>query len=275
VRFLFNREVLSLHGAPRIERVRLRAATPDEADDRPKRERQERRGRATSPFSPDDAQSGAGGAPTPQAAPGGAAAGAGGRDAPMAPAPAPEEDVEEDLEVDELVLAAGVWSEGLARDAGVRLPMRAGKGYSVTLRYPPQTLSVPAILSEARVAITPMGVALRVGGTMEVLSAETAERGGINNARVRGLLGAVADYLPVLERERFEGLPVWYGLRPTTPDGLPYIGRSPRHDNLVIATGHAMMGMSLGPITGELVAELLAGDPPSLPLEALRVDRFG
>lgn len=180
-----------------------------------------------------------------------------------------------DLVVDEIVLAAGVWSEGLAEQLGLRLPMRAGKGYSLTLPNAPELLTVPTILAEARVAMTPLGRALRVGGTMEVLDVQARERAQVSSRRVRGILRSISAYFPNYTPSLFEGLPVWFGFRPTSPDGLPYLGRSTRYPNLIVATGHAMQGVSMGPITGTLVAELLAGDAPSLPLEALRIDRFG
>ncbi|MEJ2291683.1 MAG: FAD-dependent oxidoreductase [Deinococcales bacterium] len=174
------------------------------------------------------------------------------------------------ITADEVVLAAGVWSEGLARSVGLRLPMRAGKGYSMTLRDPPERPSTPALLAEGHVAVTPLETGVRFGGTMEL----TGTRGGVNARRVRGIVRSVQRVFPAITPEAFANEPVWYGFRPCSPDGLPYLGRSGSLRNLVVATGHAMIGVSLAPVTGKLVAELLAGSTPSLPLEALSPDRY-
>jgi D-amino-acid dehydrogenase len=175
-----------------------------------------------------------------------------------------------DVTADEYVLSAGTWSTVLARDLGLRLPMQAGKGYSLTLREPRRLPSLGAILTEARVAVTPMGSALRVGGTMELTGLD--ER--IDMARVRGIVKAVTRYYPDFTAADFAGLPAWCGLRPCSPDGLPYVGRFERYRNLSAATGHAMMGVSLGPITGKLMAEVLSDEEPSLDIAALRPDRY-
>jgi D-amino-acid dehydrogenase len=179
---------------------------------------------------------------------------------------------EGEIEADEFVLCAGVWSEPLARELGLSLPLMAGKGYSLTLPRPPRRPHLPAILTEARVAVTPMGESLRVGGTMELTSRDQAGR--IAPARVQGIVSSVARYYPELTPDDFRGVPAWSGLRPCSPDGLPYLGRFARFDNLSAATGHSMMGMSLGPVSGKLMAEILCGEPPSLDVSALSPDRY-
>lgn len=166
----------------------------------------------------------------------------------------------------EFVLAGGVWSPEL----GLRLPMQAGKGYSVTLPQPIERPRLCSIFTEARVAVTPMGDALRFGGTMEI--AGVNER--INRRRVAGILRAVPEYFPRFCPEHFEGLQPWCGLRPCSPDGLPYLGRTRAAENLVVATGHAMMGLSLAPITGELVGQIIDREPPRFDLGLLDVDRY-
>jgi D-amino-acid dehydrogenase len=175
-----------------------------------------------------------------------------------------------ELAADEYVLAGGVWSTGLARDLALRLPMEAGKGYSLTLDAPPRLPRLCAILSEARVAMTPMGTSLRFGGTMELAGVDTE----VDLARVRGIAESVARYLPDFPAQTFRSVRAWCGLRPCSPDGLPYIGRWPEPTNLVAATGHAMMGVSLGPVTGRLVSEILSDEKPSLALDLVRPDRF-
>ena len=116
--------------------------------------------------------------------------------------------------------------------------------------------------------MTPFGDELRLAGTLELSGMNTR----ILPNRLDGIQNGVARFLSgVAGAER---LAIWRGLRPMTPDGLPVIGRSPRHDNLIVATGHCMSGVMYGPGTGRLVAQLVAGESPSIDLWPLRVDRF-
>src|SRR5688572_402769 len=170
-----------------------------------------------------------------------------------------------DFSGDEIVLCAGSWSSAL-----LKLPLQAGKGYSLTLPEPPQQLRIPAILTEARVAVTPMGNTLRFGGTMEIAGLNEE----INPIRIQGIIRSVPKYFPDFTAKDFEGIKPWSGLRPVSPDGLPYIGRTARYSNLTIGTGHAMMGLSLGPITGKLLAQIVSGEKPSLDLSLLNPDRY-
>jgi D-amino-acid dehydrogenase len=174
------------------------------------------------------------------------------------------------MQADEYVVAGGAWSPRLVRDLGLTLPMQAGKGYSLTLPNPKRLPAVPFILTEARVAVTPMGGRLRFGGTMEIAGLDES----VNPARVRGIIKSVPRYLPDFRPADFEGLPVWRGLRPCSPDGLPYLGRFRRFTNLWVATGHAMMGLSLGPITGQLLAGMLSGEEPPFDLGLLDPGRY-
>jgi len=167
-----------------------------------------------------------------------------------------------------LVVAAGAWSTPLLRAAGLRLPVLPAKGYSVTLTARP-TPEAPVMLSEARVAVTPLsgpdGARLRLAGTLELGVWE----GGVNPRRVEAIRRAGARYLQVDP----EGGEVWTGLRPCTPDGLPVVGRPSGWDSLVLATGHGTLGISLAPVTGELVASVVAGQEAQ-DLELLSPDRF-
>lgn len=176
-----------------------------------------------------------------------------------------------ELAADEYVLATGAWSPRTTRGLGLRLPVEAGKGYSLTLPAPRVRPRICAILAEARVAVTPLADGLRFAGTMEFAGLDDS----IDPVRVRAIAEAVPGYYPELASGDFDGVAPWRGLRPCTPDGLPYLGRPRRLRNLVVATGHAMMGLSLAPATGLVVAELLAGRPTSLPLDLLAPDRFG
>ena len=175
-----------------------------------------------------------------------------------------------DFTADEYVLAGGSWSSSLVCGLQIALPMEAGKGYSVTLPRPRSLPAIPAILTEARVAVTPMGDTLRFGGTMEIAGLD----GSVNPARVRGILNAIPRYFPDFGPDDFRDLPVWSGLRPCSPDGLPYIGRFARYANLSAATGHCMMGVSLGPITGKLMSEILSGETPAIDVRTLSPDRY-
>jgi D-amino-acid dehydrogenase len=174
------------------------------------------------------------------------------------------------FEADEFVLTAGVWSDDMARQLDLNLPMQAGKGYSLTLPNPPQLPKTPMILTEARVAVTPMGSSLRLGGTMELAGIDTR----INPSRVRGIVKSVPKYFPQFNPSDFESIEPWCGLRPCSPDGLPYLGRSSSLSNLTIATGHAMMGVSLGPISGKVVADLIGGERPSVDIGLMSPDRY-
>ena len=176
-----------------------------------------------------------------------------------------------ELTADDYVLCGGSWSPVVARDLGLRLPMQAGKGYSLTLPQPRQLPGLCAILTEARVAVTPMGSALRFGGTMEIAGLNE----DINPVRVRGIAEAAPRYYPEFRVEDFEGIQPWRGLRPVSPDGLPYLGRTSRLKNLIVATGHAMLGLSLGPATGQLVAQLAVGEKPAINLGLLDPERYG
>jgi len=167
------------------------------------------------------------------------------------------------------VLAAGAWSPDAAKALGLRLPMQAGKGYSMRLERPVQRPKYCSLLMEARVAVTPMGSALTVGGTMEITGNDLS----VNPARVRGIRKAFVRYYPAFKEADFEALPVWSGLRPCPPDGMPYLGRTRAKRNLVVATGHSMMGLSLGPVTGEIVAQLVCGEPTSVALREVDPDR--
>jgi len=176
----------------------------------------------------------------------------------------------EEFEADEYILCGGSWSPGIVRALGLKLPMQPGNGYSLTLPKPHHLPRSCAILTEARVAVTPMGQTLRFGGTME-MSGLNHE---IRRNRVEGIIRSIPAYYPQFTPDDFAGIIPWCGLRPCSPDGLPYIGRTRAWKNLAIATGHAMMGISLGPITGKLVAQLIAGEQSEIDIGLLDPGRF-
>ena len=167
-----------------------------------------------------------------------------------------------------VVLAAGAWSPRLTRDLGLSLPVVAGKGYHVDYATSPVDPSVPIFLQEARVIATPMPGKLRLSGTLELsgldLSLDARRVDAIREAGLRRVAG-------LAERAEIQR---WSGLRPCSPDGLPIVGRPRAYENLVLATGHAMMGFTLAPVTGSLVAELVSREAPSHDLTLLDPDRF-
>jgi D-amino-acid dehydrogenase len=176
-----------------------------------------------------------------------------------------------ELEADEFVLCGGAWSAPVVRELGLAIPIQAGKGYSVTLATHPTVPAHCAILSEARVAVTPMNGGVRVGGTMELDGLDRR----IDAGRVGAIVDAVQRYYRVFAPSDFDGVAPWSGLRPCTPDGLPYVGRTRKLANLTIAAGHAMMGVTLGPVTGSIVADVLCGEVPRFDMAQLSPDRFG
>lgn len=176
-----------------------------------------------------------------------------------------------EFSADEYVLAGGSWSGTLARDLGIGLPLQAGKGYSLTMTQPKERPEICAILTEARAAVTPLpGGRLRFGGTMEIAGLNES----IMQRRVRGIVKSVSRYYPAFSERDFDGIPPWRGLRPCSPDGMPYIGRFGAWKNLTAATGHAMMGLSLAPITGQIVSQVLVGEAPPFDLRQLSPDRY-
>lgn len=174
-----------------------------------------------------------------------------------------------EIDTQQVLLAAGAWSTPLAKELDVDILMQPAKGYSVTLKNPSALPSRYLFLGKSKVAVTPMGSHLRYAGTLELNGYDLS----INPRRLGALRKAGETYLHKIDGEAEPE--IWAGLRPVSPDGLPYIGRSARVSNLVIATGHAMLGVGMGPFTGQLAAEVLQGENPSFDLTAFNVERFG
>lgn len=168
----------------------------------------------------------------------------------------------------QIVLAAGSWSPGVARGLNLRIPIQAAKGYSVTLEKPAVIPKLPLLFSEASVVVNPLGDSLRIAGTLELAGMDFS----FNSRRLEAIQKSSRSYLPGLEEAKV--IEIWRGLRPCTPDGLPIISRSSDFSNLIIAAGHAMLGMSLGPITGKLVSQLAMGEMTELDIFPLRAKRF-
>jgi D-amino-acid dehydrogenase len=164
------------------------------------------------------------------------------------------------FEADQFVLATGSWSPAVAKLLNLNISLMPGKGYSFMVNEPENRMTIPALLCEARVAITPMNGQLRYGGTMELDKINSR----INMNRVKGIVESVPKYFKDLHPAVPAEKDIWFGFRPSSPDGLPYIGRSKKLNNLVVATGHGMMGLSLGAATGLLVSQLVSGTKTEL-----------
>ncbi|MEO2061873.1 MAG: FAD-dependent oxidoreductase [Christiangramia sp.] len=172
------------------------------------------------------------------------------------------------FEVEELILAAGTWTPFLAKKLNISVSIEAGKGYSFDIKRP-TGIEIPSILTEAKVAVTPMDGFTRFAGTMEL--------GGINNQvnpnRVDAIALAAENYFDQLQISSEERNSARSGLRPCSPDGLPYIGRPKKWKNLIINSGHAMMGWSLGPASGKLVSQIIDKKSTSLDTASFNPDR--
>lgn len=171
------------------------------------------------------------------------------------------------LQPDTLVLAAGVWTSRLARQLGLFVPIEGGKGYHVDVEAGAGDPALPVFLQEARVIATPLPGRLRFSGTLELTGVDAS----VSRTRVDAVERAARSALRTPERPRVD---VWRGLRPCTPDGLPVLGRLPEAPDVVLAAGHAMKGISLAPVTGRLVAEIVADGAPARDLSLLAPERF-
>ena len=158
----------------------------------------------------------------------------------------------------------------LTQKLGVPVLMQAGKGYSITFENTETNINYPAILVDKRVAMTPMGNDLRIGGTMEISGQDSP----MLLKRVKAIYNAAKEYYPDLSLSFPVTNKIWSGLRPLTPDGLPYIGRLEGYKNISIASGHAMLGLSLAAVTGKLMEEIISHKKTSVNIEPFRINRF-
>lgn len=173
-----------------------------------------------------------------------------------------------DLAADEVVIATGAWTPGVASLLGESVPVQAGKGYSMTVAAPRQGPRNNLLIGDRWVAVNPMGDLLRMSGWLELGRVDTRpslRRLAQVEANVRSRVRLDPE-LTVLER--------WAGVRPVTPDGIPIIGRSPGWRNVTYAVGHGKLGLSLGPVTGRLVAQIVCDLPAELDLDPVSPRRF-
>lgn len=162
---------------------------------------------------------------------------------------------------DEVVLASGAWSPDIAGKLGISVSILPGKGYSFTLSNKTVKPTIPSILCEGKVAVTPMANDIRFGGTMEITHTGDTK---INQNRLQGIVNSINSFYPDLKIEKPTEEDTWFGFRPCTPSGMPVIARDKKLSNVILATGHAMMGLSLAPATGKLVTEIISNQPLSV-----------
>jgi len=176
------------------------------------------------------------------------------------------------IEGDQLVLAAGSWTSKLTKGLGTNLLLQPAKGFSVTIPDADHGgistgMNMPCLVTDQKISITPMPGGIRFSGTLGLQGFDLS----IDERRVGPIRRHAALYCG---EEHVSSRSTWAGFRPASPDGLPFIGRLPDMDNVWVATGHGMLGVTLGPITGQLVAEQIAGTAPTLDVAPFRVDRF-
>ncbi|HQZ31721.1 MAG TPA: FAD-dependent oxidoreductase [Arenimonas sp.] len=169
---------------------------------------------------------------------------------------------------DKVLMALGAWSPRFARNLGLEIPIQPGKGYSITYDRPMLAPRRPLVLKERSVCVTAWDDGFRLGSTMEFSGYDDT----LNATRLTALERGAAEYLvepagPVKREE-------WCGWRPMMVDDLPLLGRSPRHSNLWLATGHGMMGMGMSAGTGRIIADLMLGRAPPIDPAPYAPSRF-
>jgi D-amino-acid dehydrogenase len=167
-----------------------------------------------------------------------------------------------------VVLAAGTWTRDLARDVGVQLPLEAAKGYHLEIEDQPLQAGIPIYMEKARVVATPLGSRLRLAGMLELSGLDPR----VDPIRLAALGRAARRTLDLPPNA--QTVQVWRGLRPCAPDGLPMIGPADGIANLFLATAHAMLGITLAPVTGEIVANLITDERPRYNIKPFDPSRF-
>ncbi|WP_075349135.1 NAD(P)/FAD-dependent oxidoreductase [Algoriphagus marinus] len=173
------------------------------------------------------------------------------------------------IEAEKVLLCGGSWSGELAKMLGFSLPMMGGKGYSFIQENKPE-IRQATILTEMKVAVSPYGDEVRFGGTMEIAGTNQS----INLNRVKGIFESINRFYPDFEAKFPNENQIWKGLRPCSPDGLPYIGFAPGYSNVLVGSGHSMMGISMAPGTGKVLAELHQKKDTAIEIQGFEVGRF-
>jgi D-amino-acid dehydrogenase len=169
---------------------------------------------------------------------------------------------------DQFVLAAGAWTTALGHQLDLHIPVQPGKGYSITMARPAVCPSTPCYLYERNMVVTPWQSGYRLGGTMEF----SGFNHDLDRQRLENLKTSAARYMrtPV-------GQPVteeWTGLRPMCADDLPIIDRTPNLENVIVATGHGMLGLTTATGTGLLVADMIMERRPAFDPRPFSIKRF-
>jgi D-amino-acid dehydrogenase len=173
------------------------------------------------------------------------------------------------IEAEKVLLCGGSWSGELAKMLDFSLPMMGGKGYSFVQENKPE-ITQATILTEMKVAVSPYAETVRFGGTMEIAGTNQS----INLNRVKGIFESINQFYPDFEAKFPAENKIWKGLRPCSPDGLPYIGFAPGYSNVLVGSGHSMMGISLAPATGKILAELHQQKDTTIGIQGFEVGRF-
>jgi D-amino-acid dehydrogenase len=173
------------------------------------------------------------------------------------------------IEAEKVLLCGGSWSGELAKMLDFSLPMMGGKGYSFIQKNRPE-ITQATILTEMKVAVSPYGDQVRFGGTMEIAGTNQS----INLNRVKGIFESINRFYPDFEAKFPAENQIWKGLRPCSPDGLPYIGFALGYSNVLVGSGHSMMGISLAPATGKILAELHQQKNTAIEIQGFEVGRF-
>ena len=176
----------------------------------------------------------------------------------------------EKISGDEIVIANGSWMGNTSKLLGIKMLMQPGKGYSIEYNDLEKNLLFPSILVDDRTATTPINRWLRIGGTMEL----SGHSDNILPKRVMAIYNAFKKYYPSMNLPEPDTTKAWFGYRPVTPDGMPYIGRHNQFSNLSFAGGHAMIGVSAAAGTGLLIKEIIANEKPAIELTAFNPERF-
>jgi D-amino-acid dehydrogenase len=170
----------------------------------------------------------------------------------------------------EIILTPGSWLPEVAKMLGLKLLLQGGKGYSYTYDYVEKNIKYPAILVDGRCAITPWKHQLRIGGTMEF----SGNNKNVLVNRMQGIYNSVKKFYPGLKIDFPPKDKIWTGLRPVTPDGLPYIGKTAKYENVFVGGGHAMLGISEGAATGKILSDVIEKGSAPIDISAFKVERF-
>jgi D-amino-acid dehydrogenase len=173
-----------------------------------------------------------------------------------------------EIDCEQVILATGAWTAQLQSLLRCSLPIQPGKGYSITMARPRLCPSYPLIFEEDHVAITPFVDGYRIGSTMEFAGFDTR----LNPARIQILTNAAKRYLHEPEADPVEER--WWGWRPMVFDGKPIIGPAPKLPNVMLATGHGMLGLSMATATARLVRELIMQTTPHIDPKPYSPGRF-